>query len=54
MWYIWGIYDIFIERNKDLVIVGDLNIDFSRESVYKRRKIECRINDNGLKQLIKD
>ena len=41
------------ESAKDIVIVGDFNIDWSRESVYKM-KIECIINDNGFKQLIKD
>ena len=46
------IVEVLIERNKDIFVDGDFNIDWSKESVYKR-KTECVINDNGLKQSIK-
>ena len=47
------IVEELIESDKNIAIVGGFNIDLSRKSVWKR-KIECIINDNGLKQLIKD
>lgn len=41
------------EKNTDIIIAGDFNVDWAKESIY-RSKLEQIINDNGLKQLVKN
>lgn len=47
------ILDDISEMNCDIVIAGDFNIDWSKESFYKN-KLKCLLDDNGLKQVMKD
>lgn len=40
------------EQNCDVLITGDFNIDWSKDSFYKQQ-IERTLNDNGMKQIVK-
>lgn len=41
------------EKDTDIIIAGDFNIDYNRESFYKSR-INNILNDNGLKQIVNE
>ena len=41
------------EKNIDIIITGDFNIDWSKDTLNKR-KIESIINDNGLMQVMQE
>ena len=39
------------EKSNDIIIAGDFNIDW--QSDFYKSKLESRLNDNGLKQIMK-
>lgn len=41
------------DYNCNILITGDFNIDWSKNSQYKN-KMECTLNDNGLRQLVNE
>lgn len=47
------VVETICERNADIIITGDFNVDWDKSSCYKN-KLEQIFNDNGLKQLVQE